>query len=67
MNAGKIIRILRTVPPNTEVVLSIDPEGNEYSPARSHSTALLTPAGDVVATSDQKDFPDAIPCIVLWP
>ena len=75
MKVKDLIKILKTLPPNYQVILASDAEGNSYSPLSddAYCTAEYTPEttyyGDVWteenAKEDGRKYKEN--CIVFWP
>lgn len=71
----KLIELLQQEEPDALVVLSRDPEGNQYSPL-GHMRSGMTYAherdwfftGEVYGPDEEVDLPgDTEPAVVLWP
>lgn len=75
LTAGALIEALRTVPPDTPVVMSKDAEGNGYSPLSSAEVTGYvyepdsTWSGEVHDTTDPDYEPDDqdVPVVLLGP
>jgi len=77
MKVHEMIHILRGLDPDTEVVLSSDGEGNEYSSAAEISEAYAEPGwigGRLEDILDEEDYDDEdedlagfTKIIVIWP
>ncbi len=77
MKVKKLRKLLKSADPNAIVVLSIDPEGNGYSPARNHASMVYKDreVGETILTDElrKQGYTDADimtngrPCFVLWP
>jgi hypothetical protein len=74
--------LLATLPPEAEVILAKDGEGNGFSPCADHSPqyryeADSTWSGELVSDPNADDADEdeldperwskAVPCVVLWP
>ena len=80
MTVRELIKLLKECSPNDQVVLSKDPEGNDYHRLRSVDTESynfiedeweiglrqLTDADRQAGFSDE-DVRPGVPCVVLWP
>lgn len=71
MTVEELIAQLSKLPPTSLVVLQKDGEGNGYSPCVGVEAATYaaesTWSGEVPHPDDADNYPDAVPCVVLWP
>ncbi len=71
MTVRELIEKLKSLDPDTAVILSSDSEGNSHSPLAdvdpSHYVAESTNSGTCLHPDDLPDYPDAEPCVCLWP
>ena len=65
MNVGELETLLKTLPDDTEIVMSKDAEGNAYSPLSGHWLGHYLPdttwSGDLWSEEDERDFDPDIP------
>ena len=71
MKVRELIEMLEKLDDDVMVVMSRDSEGNGFSPIAdvdaSHYTAFNTHSGECLHPDDVADYPDAEPCVCLWP
>jgi hypothetical protein len=72
MKVQELIAILQELNPGSEVVMSKDAEGNEYSPCANYGEAMYDPEttwyGTIYTPGDDDYIPEtAIKYVILWP
>ena len=66
VTVAELIQTLRTMPPDEQVVLATDPEGNDFHPLGAVEVEPFWFDPDHKAIS-RTPRPDAAACRVLWP
>lgn len=72
MTVRELIEKLKGLDADAMVIMSRDSEGNGFSPISkyveaSHYTAFNDCSGECHHPDDAPDYPEAKPCICLWP
>lgn len=71
MKTSELISMLSQLPPDSLVVLQRDSEGNGYSPCLGAEAAVYEAnsswSGEVPHPDDASEYPNAVPCVVLFP
>jgi len=71
MTVAELIEKLENLDPDTLVILSSDSEGNSHSPLADADPSHYIPERfglvECIHPDDLPDYPEAEPCICLWP
>jgi hypothetical protein len=70
MKVNDLIELLKSFPPNAEVIISKDSEGNEFSPVDEVSSVLYSPKGngEVYGQNEREQAGGAaIDAVVVFP
>lgn len=69
MDVAQLISKLEELPVSTPVIIASDAEGNSVAKLAAIEVSKISD-GELVyfeGDDDPEDFPDAQPCVVLWP
>jgi len=71
MTIRELIEKLKTLDPDIPVIMSSDSEGNAHSKITDADASHYVPASfgcvDLIHPDDLSDYPEAEPCVCLWP